>query len=115
MTRQRSAGRRPSPRVYRRRRMAAAVLAVGAGALGALGLGTVAGRLGGGPLTASEPGISVTGARLVSGATYVVAPGDTLWSIARRAQPAGDVRPLVQSLERSRQGEPLRVGERITL
>jgi len=114
MTPQRSAGHRPAARVYRRRRLAAAVLVTGAAALGALGVGTAAEWLGGGPLTASEPGISVSGAQLASGATYVVGPGDTLWSIARRAQPTGDVRPLVQSLERSRGGAPLRVGERLT-
>ncbi len=46
---------------------------------------------------------------------YVVQPGDTLWSIARQVQPSGDVRPLVERLERSNHGARLRVGDRLTL
>jgi hypothetical protein len=46
---------------------------------------------------------------------YVVQPGDTLWEIARALQPEGDVRPLVYQLGKTRNGAPLRVGERITL
>ena len=115
MTAPRSTGRRPSARVYRRRRVAVATLATVAAAFGTLGVHAAAGWLGGGPLTASEPGISVASARLAGTATYVVQPGDTLWSIARRAQPSGDVRPIVQAIERARAGAPLQVGERITL
>src|SRR5438132_13891816 len=79
----------PAPRrrsragVYWRRRLlllvAAAVLFVIArAALGALG---------GGPLAAPE-----APAGRPSGAVYVVRPGDTFWTIARRLQPQGDVR-----------------------
>lgn len=46
---------------------------------------------------------------------YVVQPGDTLWSIARRLQPTGDVRPLVHRLERANGGARLQVGDRLTL
>jgi nucleoid-associated protein YgaU len=46
---------------------------------------------------------------------YVVQPGDTLWSIARQAQPEGDVRPLVARLERANHGARLRVGDRVAL
>jgi nucleoid-associated protein YgaU len=47
--------------------------------------------------------------------TWVVRSGDTPWSIARAVQPQGDVRPLVSEIERSLDGEPLRVGQRITI
>lgn len=47
--------------------------------------------------------------------SYVVGPGDTLWSIARGLQPQGDLRPLVDRLAAGRHGGPLRVGERVAL
>jgi hypothetical protein len=31
----------------------------------------------------------------------VVAPGDTLWSVARRAAPGHDVRPIVDAMVRT--------------
>lgn len=46
---------------------------------------------------------------------YVVRQGDTLWAIARRLRPDGDVRPVVDRLADQRRGAPLRVGERIKL
>jgi hypothetical protein len=103
--------RRPaSARRYRRRRLVAGLVI----ATLLLAAGALIGRLGGGPLTAPEPAPASAAApapRLV----HVVQPGDTLWVIARALQPSGDVRPLVQRLESSRQGQPLRVGETITL
>lgn len=45
---------------------------------------------------------------------HVVRPGDTLWSIARVAQPVGDVRPLVGRLLRQT-GSHLDVGMRVEL
>jgi LysM repeat protein len=78
-----------------------------------LALATMAGRLGGGSLTAS--GSAAPRPALVSQVIRVVAPGDTLWTIARDAQPVGDIRPLVQQLDASRHGKPLQVGERISV
>jgi hypothetical protein len=69
------------------------------------------GALGGRPLTPS--GSPVTPMQPVAAETYVVHPGDTLWSIARRMQPSGDVRPLVDRLAASRHGAPLHPGDRI--
>jgi hypothetical protein len=133
-------GSRPRPvqSVYRRRRIAAvAVVIVGVVLLflGArLAGGWALGVLGGGPLTASGAGSSATASvqppvadsspshaqvhlrmQPVSQATYVVAAGDTLWSIARRLQPTGDVRPLVDALAASRHGLPLQPGEPIVM
>lgn len=110
---------RPSAAVYRRRRLAAAAVVATAVAAAALGLSA----LGGGSLTTSgvrsAPAVGVeveTGSlRTVSTMTHVVAPGDTLWSIARSLQPEGDVRPLVDEMAASRGGRPLQVGERIRL
>jgi hypothetical protein len=100
----------PSPLVYRRRR--AVALLVFAGFV--IALVTVLGRLGDGSVTVSGPSSGPV-AQLVGSSVRVVAPGDTLWSIARQAQPSGDVRPLVEALSAARHGRPLQVGERISL
>ncbi len=103
---------RPSPDVYRRRRLVAAALLLGALLAGSWALGA----LGGGSLTASEarsPAPHRLALEPVSRAAYVVEPGDTLWTIARRMQPEGDIRPLVDALAAARHGRPLAVGERI--
>ena len=46
---------------------------------------------------------------------YVVQPGDTLWSIARRLQPEGDVRPLVDQLVDLNGGTDLAIGQRLPI
>ena len=105
---------RPSTATYRRRRLVAAALILGALLAGSW----VLGALGGGSLAASERGSSShveLQVQPVSRSTYVVAPGDTLWSIARALQPEGDVRPVVDALAAARQGRPLEVGETIVL
>lgn len=108
-------GRRPAA-VYRRRRAAVAALCL-ALAL-ALAVAWVGGALGGGSLAASgagAPAVRALQLQPVSATAHVVAPGDTLWSIARQLQPEGDVRPVVDALAASRGGRPLQVGERIAL
>ena len=64
------------------------------------------------PLT--PPSAPATG-RLqpVAQETFIVRPGDTLWAIARRMQPTGDVRPLVDRLAASRHGAALHPGDRL--
>ncbi|MBA2608929.1 MAG: LysM peptidoglycan-binding domain-containing protein [Actinobacteria bacterium] len=111
---------RPSQAVYRRRRLgvllcAAAVFAAGFGLLKGGGLHQLTGVPGGGPLTAAGQPVSALNVRLATDVTMIVQPGDTLWTLARRAQPTGDVRPLVQSLEARRHGRMLMVGERVTV
>jgi len=95
---------RTSPLVRRRRALLAvtALLLVGL----ALPLGGTGGR--------SHPTGSVlagTGGTL----EYTVQPGDSLWSIAQRVDPAADPRPLVAELARRTGSEVVVPGQRISL
>jgi hypothetical protein len=51
--------------------------------------------------------------RTAQGYRYVVQPGDTVWSIASRLQPTGDVEPLVDRLDASFGGSVLHVGQTV--
>jgi hypothetical protein len=109
----------PSVRVaastYRRRR------AVAAGLLAAFVLVVLSalGTLGGGPRSASErpsvAGPSAASQGRLTASYYVVQPGDTFWSIARRVRPDADPRPLVDKMVAAHHGATLHVGERIPL
>lgn len=94
---------------YRRRRMVAAlivlVLAVSALAAGRAALAAVTPQAVTGPTAQAAPGAP----------TLVVEPGDSFWSIARRLDPTGDVRPLVDQLVALNGPAGLRAGERIVL
>jgi nucleoid-associated protein YgaU len=48
-------------------------------------------------------------------AAVVVQPGDTLWAIARRLQPTGDIRPLVDELARRAGSAAVVAGQRLDL
>lgn len=50
-----------------------------------------------------------------SGRSVRIEPGDTVWSIARRIQPSGDVRPLVDRILALNGGPDLTAGERLAL
>lgn len=95
---------RASARVRRRRVLMGLVVA---GALALLLLPVSA--LGGQPV-AARPAAVATG-----GSTYVVQPGDTLWSIAARADRNGDPRALVRELASETGSEYVYPGERIAL
>jgi hypothetical protein len=88
--------------VYRRRRFAAAAVLVGA----VLTVGRAGVALGGTSLATPEARPRVV--------THVVAPGDTLWSIARDVAPGKDPRPVVDALSAARHGAPLVPGEQVT-
>jgi len=98
-------GRRASPMTYRRRRIAAAVLALGVVVV----TGQAGVALGGSPLAAPER----TPTALPSSRLVVVEPGDTLWSIAVRVAPAEDPRPFVDAVSEARDGAALVPGETI--
>jgi hypothetical protein len=47
--------------------------------------------------------------------SYVVQPGDTIWSVARRLKPEGDLRPVVDELVSANGGAALEVGQILQL
>ena len=75
----------------------------------ALGRGAFAGLAPAPPAATSGPASST------SGPTVVVHRGDTLWSIARRLQPTGDVRALVDRLVAARGTAALSPGDRVAV
>ena len=87
--------------VYRRRRVLAAL--VGLGLL--LPIARAGAALGGSFLATPE--------RLPHVQHVVVAPGDTLWSIAQRAAPGRDVRPVVDAMVRALGTSTVVAGETI--
>jgi len=93
---------------YRRRRVAAALLAA------VVLVGLIAGsRALLAPLAEAAPaGPAATSATTRA---VIVQPGDTVWTIARRARPDGDVRPLVDRLVAAHGAGPLTPGERIAI
>ena len=110
-TRQYAADHRPAhrlhPAVYRRRRLGAALAVV-------MLLVAAYLALSGFRLLTIDAGASVApspvAGSVATSATYLVRPGDTLWSIARSIQPTGDVRNLVDQLADRAGSGPLVVG-----
>ena len=98
--------RRSRAGIYWRRRLLVLVAVV----LVVIAARAALGALGGGPLAAPE-----TPAARGTAAAYVVQPGDTYWSIARRLQPSGDVRALVDHLSSVHGAAPLQPGEQLAL
>ena len=68
-----------------------------------------------GALAGLAPAPSASSGAVVGETTVTVEPGDTLWSIARRVQPTGDVRPLVDQLAAARGGEVLQPGQQVVV
>jgi len=100
------------PTRIRRRRLAALVLVVGLAVLLAVGLGAVADLAEVGA-TGPQP---VSGQPApVAGQTYVVQPGDTLWTIAEEIAPGDDPRPVVDALRDANGGPELEVGTELIL
>lgn len=94
---------RASAATFRRRRVVALVLAFA----GIVGTARAAVALGGPiPLAAPEQPPAVT--------TYVVQPGDSLWTVAEEVAPDTDPRKVVDALVEVRGDAPLIPGERIT-
>lgn len=105
---------RPVPQAtYQRRRAAfgavaaALVLVVAVLLAGVTGAPSVSDTVGAG-VPAGPAGGDAT-------AAHVVRPGDTVWSIARRLQPDGDIRGLVDRIVARNGGATLTAGQRLVL
>jgi len=117
------------PAAFRRRRLAAvatlvvAVLVVltGLRAVSLLGAPVAAVRTTTAPAVAqavlvTDPGLyGSSGIDPPPGATYVVQPGDTLWSIARRLAPRADVTATVDRLADLNGSSAIQIGQRLRL
>lgn len=88
--------------------VAAMVATVVVAALFAVGIG--AGAFSG---LVPEPGTATVAA--AESTVVVVEPGDSLWSIARRVQPEGDVRPLVHRIVQVNGSRLLQPGQEIVV
>jgi hypothetical protein len=103
--------RQPRPRparrhqraVYRRRRVLAALVGLGL----VLTIARAGATLGGSPLATPE--------RLPHVQHIVVQPGDTLWSIASRAAPGHDLRPVVDAMVHTLGSSTVVAGETIAV
>jgi len=94
----------PPPPTFWFRRVAVLLAAL----LLVAGVGLVL-RAAGGSITHEPPAAPANPSTAT--ADYVVQPGDTLWSVARRVHPEGDIRPFVDRLVAARGGAGLAVGE----
>jgi hypothetical protein len=103
--------RRPTAADYRRRRVVALGVATLLALFAWIAVRSALDRIGGGPLAAT----GATSAVPVSSRSWVVRPGDTLWSIASAVEPRSDVRPLVDQLAKETGGRPLYPGQVIAV
>lgn len=110
--------RRLPEQVYRARRRVVGLVA-GTVLLAAVALGSILTVPGGAaaPDTAPSPVpvLAAPALTLSDDGTYLVQPGDTLWSIARSLRPEGEIRPLVDELADRVGPGSLQAGARIDL
>jgi nucleoid-associated protein YgaU len=117
---------RPGARVYRRRRLAVLAAALGLVLVGVLAFSQLTASSSGtagevkmapasAPIVHNPAAYGASGQRVPARAVYVVQPGDTLWSIARAIDPAGDTRATVDRLVALNGGAALEPGQRLRL
>ncbi|HWJ96506.1 MAG TPA: LysM peptidoglycan-binding domain-containing protein [Acidimicrobiales bacterium] len=96
--------------------LAGAVAAVVVAVLLALAIGSGAfAALAPAPGGTAAPASAQRADGTAAGTHVTVEAGDTLWSIARRIQPSGDVRSLVDRLTATYGTAPLQVGQEVTV
>jgi nucleoid-associated protein YgaU len=100
---------RVSAATYRRRRLVVGVVAAALVTLTGFALQTVGDR---GGVPASAAAIAP---ELAPGSSYVVQPGDSLWTIAERVSGAGDVSRYVERLISLNGGTAIQVGQQLRL
>jgi LysM repeat protein len=102
------------PTRIRRRRLAALLVTVAL-----IGVVATAGRALLGAASSVEPSspqpVDAPPLSPAVGQTYVVKPGDTLWSIAATIAPDSDPRPVVDALRAANGGPGIQVGQRLTI
>ncbi|MDQ1423150.1 MAG: hypothetical protein QOD72_648 [Acidimicrobiaceae bacterium] len=119
---------RPGARIYRRRRLAVLLAVVApmliAAVLTSSSPASTAQQVRGGEgstqlasstLTASGGRVPSTAGDETHASLYVVQPGDTIWSIARKLDPSGDPRALVDRIASLNRGAALQPGQRLRL
>ncbi len=104
----------PTVRTYRRRRLAVLLAAIATFLVGPMAASRAVAAFRDVPASVPERRPAPATPSVETGG-YVVQPGDTLWSIARRLQPEGDVRALVHQLVAVNGGAALGVGQRLVL
>jgi len=99
--------------VYRRRRAVTLLIGTTVAVMLAVTLRLALAGPGGGALTTT--GSSGAWPQPISARTYIVQPGDTLWSIVMSSGTVGDPRPAVDRLMAQLGGQPLQIGQRLVL
>jgi Tfp pilus assembly protein FimV len=116
---------RPTPADYARRRLAVLLVALVVAVIAVRLLTAIASSpdttlatssTGAPAVTVHSPlAYGASGTPVPEGATYVVQPGDTVWSIAEQLAPTGDVRGMVDRLVDLNGGAALEVGQHLRL
>jgi nucleoid-associated protein YgaU len=103
----------PTTTVYLRRRLLAGVVALAIVLAVMVGAGNVLANRGGAP--ASTSAVRPASVTAVAGGTYLVQPGDTLWSIAAAVHGGAAPVEYVDTLVALNGGAALQVGQVISL
>lgn len=106
---------RPSHRTFVRRRVAVALLVVATASVPAVALATAVTGRGGAPASAATIRPSTAAAAAEASATYVVRPGDTLWSIADVHRGSSGHGSYLDALIAANGGASIQVGQRLVL
>jgi hypothetical protein len=105
----------PSARVYARRRLAAGLLVFTVAVVLLHGATQVLASRGGAPASAPVARPAAAAAAVVAPRTYVVQPGDTLWSIAAAQRGDRGQANYVDALVAANGGTSLAIGQLLTL